>query len=278
MSPSLDPPDSPWRRSVAAADVALDPDIAHAPTVLARFRRALNISLAAIAVLFAAYLLQERLFPTDALGLVPRSLPGLVGVLFAPLLHGSGPHLVNNAVGILILGTLAGTVFPKATARALPLLWLGGGLGTWIIAEGGVHIGASGVTHGLGFLIFGLAILRRDRPSIAAAMIAFFFFGSMLLTVLPQELGVSWEYHLSGAVLGVLSAILWHRADPVPPRRRYSWEDEEEAVAPDAEDELPRPDEVPVLWHRPPPTVGKVLPFRRRDDDAANAGSGEPPR
>jgi hypothetical protein len=33
---------------------------------------------------------------------------------------------------------------------------------------------------------------------------------------------------------------------------------------------MPRPDEVPVLWHRAPapPSVGKVLPFRRRDLDS----------
>jgi membrane associated rhomboid family serine protease len=271
MTPSLDPPDAPWRRAAAAADAALDPEAAHAPTVLARFKRALNASLAFIVLIGAVFLMQGDAIDTDAWGLVPRSLPGLVGVLTAPLLHGSGQHLVNNAFGVLVLGTLAGTVFPKATVRALPLLWLGGGLGTWLIAEGGVHIGASGVIHGLGFMLFGLAILRRDRPAIAAAMIAFFFFGSMLLTVLPQEMGVSWEYHLSGAVLGVVAAGLWFRADPAPPRKRYSWEDEPEEDAPvvDAEHELPRPGEVPVLWHRPSaPPVGKVLPFRRNDGDS----------
>jgi membrane associated rhomboid family serine protease len=271
MSPSLDPPDAPWRRAAAAAEAALDPELAAAPTVLARFRRALNASLATIIVLGLVFMAQGELFPTDALGLVPRTAQGLLGVLFAPLLHGSGDHLVNNAFGVLVLGTLAGTVYPKTTLRALPLIWIGGGLGTWLIAQGGVHIGASGVTHGLGFLLFGLAILRRDRPAIAAAMIAFFFFGSMLLTVLPQAEGVSWEYHLSGAVLGVVAAGLWFRVDPAPPRRRYSWEDEPEAgaeVVPDPEHELPRPDGVPVLWHRPaPPSVGKVLPFRRNDAD-----------
>jgi len=270
MSPSLDPPDAPWRRAAAAAEAALDPEAAHAPTVLARFKRALNVSLAFVVLMGAVFLMQGDVLPTEDLGLVPRTLHGLVGVLFAPLLHGSAPHLVNNAFGVLVLGTLAGTVFPKATVRALPMLWIGGGLGTWLIAQGGVHIGASGVIHGLGFLLFGLAILRRDRPAIAAAMIAFFFFGSMLLTVLPQEMGVSWEYHLSGAVLGVVAAGLWFRADPAPPRRRYSWEDEPEAeVVPDPEHELPRPGEVPVLWHRPsPPPVGKVLPFRRNDGDS----------
>jgi membrane associated rhomboid family serine protease len=241
--------------------------------VLVRFRRALNASLAAIALLVAVFLAQNHGLDTDALALVPRSVPGLVGVLFAPLLHASGGHLASNAFGVLVLGTLAGTVYPKASARALPLIWLGGGAVTWAIAQGGVHLGASGVTHGLGFLLFGLAVLRRDRPAIAAAMIAFFFFGSMLLTVLPQDAGVSWESHLGGALAGLVAAGLWFRADPAPPRKRYSWEDEEAADSDESargEHELPAPQDVPVLWQRPPPTVGTVLPFRRRDGDSVN--------
>ena len=270
--PSLDPPDAPWRRAAADADAALDPELAAAPTVLVRFRRALNLSLAAVVVMGAMFLAQEHWFATHALTLEPRTLGGLLGVLFAPLLHGSGEHLAGNAFALVVLGTLAGTVYPKATLRALPVLWLGAGLGTWAIAQGGHHLGASGVTHGLGFLLFGLGVLRRDKPAIAAALIAFFFFGSMVLTVLPQEAGVSWESHLAGALAGLVAAVIWRKADPAPPRKRYSWEDEEEAedLAGDAENEPPRPDDVPVLWHRPPPTVGKVLPFRRRDGDSVN--------
>jgi len=87
----------------------------------------------------------------------------------------------------------------------------------------------------------------------------------MLLTVLPREAGVSWEYHLCGAVAGIVAAILWRRADPLPPRPRYSWEDESAEPEPDPELELPSPDEVPVLWHRPDAPTGAVLPFRPRD-------------
>jgi membrane associated rhomboid family serine protease len=268
MSPSLDPPDAPWRRDAAAADATLDPELAAAPTVLARFRRALNASLATIVVLALVYIAQDQLFATEAYSVAPRTPAGLWGVLFAPLLHGSVTHLVNNCISVLILGLLAGTVFPKATVRALPLIWLGGGLVTWLIGVDGFHLGASGVTHGLGFLLFGLALLRRDRPAIAAAMIAFFFYGSMLMTVLPVEMGVSWESHLGGALSGLLAAVLWRRADPAPPRKRYSWEDEPDTAEADAEHEPPSPDDVPVLWHRPPPpSVGKVLPFRRRDGE-----------
>jgi membrane associated rhomboid family serine protease len=275
MAPSLDPPDAPWRRAAADAEAALDPELAAAPSVLVRFRRAFNLGLAAVIVLLGVYAAQGSWFATELLSVQPRTVPGLLGVLFAPLLHGSVEHLAGNLFALVVLGTLAGTVYPKATLRALPVLWLGAGLGTWAIAQGGFHLGASGVTHGLGFLLFGLGVLRRDRPAIAAALIAFLFFGSMLLTVLPQEAGVSWESHLSGALAGLLAAAVWRRADPAPPRKRYSWEDEDEASA-DAdaaqadEHEPPRPDDVPVLWHRPPPVVGKVLPFRRRDGDSVN--------
>ena len=242
----------------------LDPELAAAPLVLERFKRALNWSMAAVIVLALIFFAQGQFDDVRAFTIQPQVLSGLPGVLTAPLLHGSIGHLAANAVSVLILGTLAGTVFPRATLRSLPLIWLGSGLGTWLIGTGGFHLGASGVMHGLGFLVFTLGILRRDRAAIAAALIAFFFFGGMVMSVLPFELGVSWEYHLSGAVAGVLAGILFRRADPTPPRRRYSWEQETE---PTAEDdyalEMPRPGEVPVLWHPPAAEIGVVLPFRR---------------
>ena len=117
-------------------------------------------------------------------------------------------------MSLLLLGTLAGSVYPRATLRALPLLWLGSGLGAWLLGDAGTHhLGASGLTHGLMFLVFTLGLLRRDRPAIAAAMIAFFLYGGMLLTVLPQEPGVSWQSHLGGALAGIVAAIA------VPPPR-----------------------------------------------------------
>ncbi len=167
--------------------------------------------------------------PFDGLALRPHVIPGLIGILTAPLLHGSLDHLASNALPLLILGTLAGGLYPRATVRALPLIWIGSGIGVWFIGEAGsAHIGASGIAHGLMFLVFTLGVLRRDRQAIAAGMMAFFLYGSMLLTIFPRELNISWESHLCGAICGVIAAIVWRKRDEPLPRKRYSWEDEEE--------------------------------------------------
>ncbi|MET0549781.1 MAG: rhomboid family intramembrane serine protease, partial [Xanthomonas sp.] len=151
----------------------------------ARILRAFNVSLAMVAVLVAVFA-SQGLFDWRPWAVAPHTAAGLLGVLTAPLLHGSPEHLGANAGALLILGTLAGSVYPRATLAGLPLLWLGSGLGAWLLGEpGSRHLGASGVTHGLMFLVFVLGLLRRDRPSVAAAMIAFLLHGSMLLTILP---------------------------------------------------------------------------------------------
>ena len=236
-----------------------------------RLLRAFNFSLAAVLVMAAVYSAQGH-FSVEAWAVTPHAWTGLLGLLTAPLLHGSPEHLGANAIAVLMLGTLAGSVYPRATLRALPLLWLGSGLGAWLLGDAGTHhLGMSGVTHGLGFLVFTLGVLRRDRPAIAAAMIAFLFYGGMLLTILPHEPGVSWQSHLGGALGGLLGAWLFRRSDPLPPRRKYSWEIEEELAAQQAHSdraqfEVEAPRDVPVLWQRPPETRGVILRFPRRDE------------
>jgi membrane associated rhomboid family serine protease len=93
-----------------------------------RLWRAFNASLAFVLVLLVVFSAQQA-FDWRALAVAPQSPAGLLGLLTAPLLHGSPEHIGANAVSLLLLGTLAGTVYPRATLRALPLLWLGSGLG-----------------------------------------------------------------------------------------------------------------------------------------------------
>ena len=255
-------------------DTQIAPDTGTAPARNDRSRvlRAFNLSLGFVLLLVAIFAVQSSGWDWRAWSVAPLERHGLLGLLGAPLLHGSIEHLGANAVALLILGTLAGSVYPKATLRALPLLWIGSGLGAWLLGDiGSHHLGASGVTHGLMFLVFVLGLLRRDRQAIAASMIGFLFYGSMLITILPHEPGVSWQSHMGGAAAGLIAALMFRHADPMAPRKRYSWEDEEEEdvqLLADNELEPPAPGRVPVLWQ---PREGRdyevVVPLRRREPE-----------
>ena len=76
----------------------------------------------------------------------------------------------------------------------------------------------------------------------------------------PKNTTSSQSHRIGKAVGGALIvfACLWlgslllFRLDPQVPRKRYSWEDEEEQLtAADDELEPPRPADVPALWRGP---------------------------
>jgi membrane associated rhomboid family serine protease len=166
------------------------------------------------------------------LGVYPQTLPGLLGILAAPLIHGSLEHIFNNTLPMLILGTLLLYGYPKSRWRVLATIWLLSGLGVWIFGRESYHIGASGLTHGVFFYLLVVSIFRRDKRSVAIMMTAFFLYGGMTMTIFPRDEGISFEYHLFGAIAGVLSAVLWHSLDPKPIRKTYDWENHSEADDP----------------------------------------------
>lgn len=190
----------------------------------------------------------------DDLGIRPREVGGLIGVLTAPFAHASFEHLMSNTLPLGVLAALTLYAYPRATRYALPLIWVASGLGVWLWARPSVHVGISGIVHGLMFFLFVMGLLRRDRLGVAIALMVFFLYGGMLMTVLPRDPDVSFEYHLFGALAGIAAAISLFRFDALPPRKRYSWEDDEEAAPSDADElELPSPADVPTLWDGPRP-------------------------
>lgn len=237
-----------------------------------RVRYAALGALALLAGVWIAWLLAWTLgWPLDDLGVRPRRIDGLIGILTAPFAHASFEHLMSNTLPLALLATLTLYCYPRATRIALPLIWLASGLGVWLFARPSTHVGASGIAHGLMVFLFVTGLLRRDRLAVVVSLVVFFLYGGMLMSVLPREQNVSFEYHLAGAVAGFVAALLLARRDPLPPRKRYSWEDEDEA-SPDDELELPRAHDVPVLWRRASASAddgprGQVIVFRPRPRD-----------
>lgn len=151
----------------------------------------------------------------DGNGIRPLTADGLWGIVFAPVLHASWQHLIANTVPLLVLGflmTLAGlSRFVWATA----IVWVLGGLGTWLIGDVGSscgptdHIGASGLIFGwLSFLlVFGVFVRRASN--IIVGVLVLFAYGGVLLGAMPvlgRCGGVSWQGHLCGAIAGVAAA------------------------------------------------------------------------
>ena len=163
-------------------------------------------------------------------GVYPRRFDGLAGLLAAPLLHGSFVHLFSNTLPAWVLGTAFLYGYPRAARLSIPLIYLGSGLGVWIFARSSYHIGASGLIYGMMFFLIVIGLLRRDRLSIALALLVFFLYGGMLWGVLPTEPGISFESHLFGAVIGTVLAFLLRDRDQSRPEKRYDWEDEAEEI------------------------------------------------
>ncbi len=148
-------------------------------------------------------------------GVIPRSISGLRGIVFAPLLHGSLAHLTANSLSFLVLGWLVLATGRRAFGRVTALAALGSGLVSWLIgAPGSVHIGASGVIFGyLGYLMTAGWFARRVWPVIISVGVTGLW-GAMVWGVLPGQMGVSWQGHLGGFVGGVLAARWIHRSPP----------------------------------------------------------------
>jgi membrane associated rhomboid family serine protease len=69
-------------------------------------------------------------------------------------------------------------------------------------------------------------ILRHDLRSVAVSLLVGFLYGSMVWGVLPIRPHMSWEMHLSGALIGALLALVYRKWDRIP-LVRYDWEDDD---------------------------------------------------
>jgi membrane associated rhomboid family serine protease len=148
-------------------------------------------------------------------GIRPLESDGLWGIIWAPLLHANWEHLIANTGPALVLGFLVTLAGMSRFIYATAIVWILGGLGTWLIGNIGAppgvetnHIGASGLIFGwLTFLIV-FGFFTRKAWQIIVGIVVLFIYGGVLLGALPGTFGVSWQGHLCGGIAGVLAAYL----------------------------------------------------------------------
>lgn len=181
------------------------------------FKGAVQASALLVSVLFmvegADLLLQRQSHRTLAgLGIVPRTVPGLLGIAFSPLLHASPAHLLANALPLFVLLVLLFWDRHYYPVLTLASIWFFSGLGTWLIgraSEDGrpvVHIGASSIIFGLVTYLIVAGFRMKSWRSALVALAVFVGFGGIFFGLLPRAGPVSWEGHLSGALAGIWAA------------------------------------------------------------------------
>ncbi len=159
------------------------------------------------------------------LGIFPRQLQGILGIVFSPLIHADFKHLINNSVPFAALSVGLFYFYRQLAYKVFFLNWFIVGIWVWCGARESYHIGASGLVYGLASFLFLSGVLRRMTGLMAVSLIVIFLYGSMVWGIFPFVPDVSWESHLSGLTSGLLLAYYFRNQEPQ--RKKYEWETEE---------------------------------------------------
>jgi membrane associated rhomboid family serine protease len=144
--------------------------------------------------------------PLNYLGLYPRRISGLPGILFAPFLHGDFSHLFFNSIPLFVLGLALLTEGVNLFISVTIIIMLLEGISVWLVGRPARHIGASGIISGyFGYIIVN-AYLAPSFTTAILAILVIYYFGSIFLGIFPQEEQVSWESHLLGFLSGIAAA------------------------------------------------------------------------
>ncbi|MEV4277370.1 rhomboid family intramembrane serine protease [Actinoplanes xinjiangensis] len=145
-------------------------------------------------------------------GIIPRSMQGIDGILFSPLLHDGWGHLYGNAVPLILLGTFVLAGGARRFIWSTALIMAVAGVGVWFIGDPNtVVVGASGVIFGYLGLLLTRGLVERSWWHFAVAGFTGLLYWYQLFNVLPTDQRVSWQGHLLGLLGGVAAAFIFRR-------------------------------------------------------------------
>ena len=164
------------------------------------------------------------------LGIYPRTFEGLFGIFFAPLIHSvkDHNHIINNSIPFLILSWALFYFYHPIAWRVFFFSWILTGLLVWIFARNSFHIGISGVIYSLLFFLFFSGVFRKDSRLLTVALLVVFIYGSMFWGIFPYDWKISYESHMSGALVGTLLSIFFKNQKATFIKVKTQWEKEEE--------------------------------------------------
>jgi len=193
-----------------------------------------------LSAMWLGFLLQTMGFFTNCTGAIIPLLPeGLVGIVTSPLLHGNIEHIVSNSIPIAILMFLLYQFYPLVANKVFILGWISTGLLLWILPPIDIltgdymytcTIGASGVVYVLAFFLFFSGVFKWNIKLLTISLLVVLYYGSLVWGMVPEELfydlqepsKISWQAHLSGAIVGVILAYSFKQVGDK--KKKYIWE------------------------------------------------------
>ncbi len=187
------------------------------------------------------YVLQQNGWFENCWGaIIPLSPDGLKGVLFSPLLHADIDHLISNSLPILGLTFLLFLFYPFIARKVFILGWILTSFLVWLLPpidlETGQYqytcvIGASGVVYVLAFFLFFSGVFRWNMKLLTVSMLVALYYGSLIWGIFPEEFfnkleepsKISWQSHLSGALIGTIMAFLFRKIGEER-KKKFIWE------------------------------------------------------
>ena len=199
----------------------------NAPGIL-EFKRALYIPLLLLFLLwFIKFLEIFSGISFSSLGILPRKVHGLLGIIFAPLIHANFSHLMNNSVPLTLLLIALFYFYRPIAFRVLILVWLITGICVWIGGRKAYHIGASGVIYGIAAFLFFSGLIRRNIQLLSISLAIVFLYGGMVWGIFPFNSDISWESHLFGGLTGLTLSIVYSDVKVKHEKPKYEDSDDE---------------------------------------------------
>jgi membrane associated rhomboid family serine protease len=142
------------------------------------------------------------------LGIIPRHFFGLVGILFAPLLHANFNHLFLNSIPLVVLSNfilINGLPFFIWVTIFITIL---SGFLLWCFGKPGIHVGCSSLITGYWGLLVSNILQQGTVTAVILGLLSLYYFAGIFLGIFPGKKGISWEGHLFGLVAGLVTSYL----------------------------------------------------------------------
>lgn len=168
-------------------------------------------------IFFITYFINNRIL---LLGIIPRKIYGLPGILCAPLLHANFNHIFFNSIPLLVLSNfilINGLSYYLIVTLIITVL---SGFAIWCFAKPGLHVGASALITGYWGLLISNIYQNGTVTTVILGLLSLYYFAGIFLGIFPKEKGVSWQGHLFGLLAGLATSYI---ITLYPPETISSW-------------------------------------------------------